>query len=206
MSLRGRRGIVPADSSGARPGEALRTAPDGPDRRALGARLALERGAQAVIFDVTDDAQAIEEMTVKLSDKAFLPRPVVIVKAGNAEQLMMLVNKNEEAWVRIEIVVEPTKWPHYDVGILLTIVLVILTIVMIFAFRYKCKSSRTWDSLHQDTMRVISRLETKTYSTQGCSGAQRHHRAWGSASSSNSSPVCAICLEDFQDGQVRGQS
>ncbi|CAL8306863.1 unnamed protein product, partial [Gadus morhua 'NCC'] len=165
------------------------------------ARMALDRGAQAVIFDVTDDAQAIEEMTVKLSEKAFLPRPVVIVKAGNAEQLMMLVNKNEEALVRIQIVLEPTKWPYYDVFILLTIVVVIITILMIFAFRYKCKSSRTWDSLHQDTMRVISRLETKTYSTQGCSGSQRHHRAWGSASSSNSSPVCAICLEDFQDGQ-----
>lgn len=36
--------------------------------------------------------------------------------------------------------------PHYDVGILLTIVLAILTIVLIFAFRYKCKSNRTWVS------------------------------------------------------------
>lgn len=131
-------------------------------------------------------------------------------------------------------------------GILLTIVLAILTIVLIFAFRYKCKSNRTWvsesnnvgksvgcqwivfsldpqtswtcvtyfsdpgflcvqDSVHQQTMRAISRLETKTYSSQGCSGSQRHRAAWGSASSSNSSPVCAICLEEFQDGQVRGE-
>lgn len=121
-------------------------------------------------------------------------------------------------------------------GILLTIVLAILTIVLIFAFRYKCKSNRTWvsewckcvsgfsliwvyssvskvtvpflclqDSVHQQTMRAISRLETKTYSSQGCSGSQRHRGAWGSASSSNSSPVCAICLEEFQDGQVRGE-
>lgn len=36
--------------------------------------------------------------------------------------------------------------PHYDVGILLTIVLAILTIILIFAFRYKCKSNRTWVS------------------------------------------------------------
>ncbi len=58
------------------------------------------------------------------------------------------------------------------------------------------------DSVHQQTMRAISRLETKTYNSQGCSGTQRHRAAWGSASSSNSSPVCAICLEEFQDGQV----
>ncbi|KAK0143207.1 E3 ubiquitin-protein ligase RNF43 [Merluccius polli] len=161
------------------------------------ARLALERGAQAVIFDVTDDANAAAE----LLEKDFLPHPVVIVEAENAEELMMLVNKNEEARVRIEILVEPPKWHHYDVGILLTIVLAILTIVMIFAFRYKCKSNRTWDSVHQQTMRAISRLETKTYSAQGCSGSRRHRGGWGSASSSNSSPVCAICLEDFQDGQ-----
>lgn len=126
--------------------------------------------------------------------------------------------------------------PHYDVGILLTIVLAIVTIVLIFALRYKCKSNRTWvsewskyvsgytliwvhksvskvtiaflclqDSVHQQTMRAISRLETKTYNSQGCSGSQRHRGAWGSASSSNSSPVCAICLEEFQDGQVRGE-
>ncbi|KAF0038085.1 hypothetical protein F2P81_008569 [Scophthalmus maximus] len=126
---------------------------------------------------------------------------IVLVEAEDAEELMGLVNKNEEAKVLIEILVEQSRWPHYDVGILLTIILAILTIVLIFAFRYKCKSNRTWDSVHQQTMRAISRLETKTYSSQGCSGSQRHRAAWGSASSSNSSPVCAICLEEFQDGQ-----
>ncbi|XP_068457383.1 E3 ubiquitin-protein ligase RNF43 [Clinocottus analis] len=161
------------------------------------ARMALEKGAQAVIFDVSDDTNAAAE----LGETDSLPRPVVLVKAADAEELMGLVNKNEEAKVRIEIMVEQPRWPHYDVGILLTIVLAILTIVLIFAFRYKCKSNRTWDSVHQQTMQAIGRLETTTYSSQGCSGSQRHRAAWGSASSSNSSPVCAICLEDFQDGQ-----
>ncbi|TNN65007.1 E3 ubiquitin-protein ligase RNF43 [Liparis tanakae] len=161
------------------------------------ARMALDKGAQAVIFDVSDDANAAAE----LRETDSLPRPVVLVEAEDAEELMGLVNKNEEAKVRIEIMVEQPRWPHYDVGILLTIVLAILTIVLIFAFRYKCKSNRTWDSVHQQTMQAISRLETTTYSSQGCSSSQRHRAAWGSASSSNSSPVCAICLEDFQDGQ-----
>lgn len=138
--------------------------------------------------------------------------------------------KNEQKST-VVLLLSPSQ-PHYDVGILLTIVLAILTIVLIFAFRYKCKSNRTWvsallwtkvlhsdlltlthhpplwcaqDSVHQQTMRAISRLETTTYSSQGCSGTQRHRGAWGSASSSNSSPVCAICLEEFQDGQVNGE-
>lgn len=59
------------------------------------------------------------------------------------------------------------------------------------------------DSVHQQTRQAISRLETKTYNSQGCSGPHHQRAPWGSASSSNSSPVCAICLEEFQDGQVR---
>ncbi|XP_013878564.1 E3 ubiquitin-protein ligase RNF43 isoform X2 [Austrofundulus limnaeus] len=163
------------------------------------ARMALDKGAQAVIFDVSDDTNAAADFS-QFQETDSLPRPVVLVKGENAEKLMGLVNKNEEANVVIEIKMEP-KWPHYDVSILLTIVLVILTIVLIFAFRYKCKPNRTWDSVHQQTMRAIGRLETRTYRSQSCSGSQRHRGAWGSASSSNSSPVCAICLEEFQEGQ-----
>ncbi|XP_052313464.1 E3 ubiquitin-protein ligase RNF43-like [Oncorhynchus keta] len=161
------------------------------------ARLALERGAQAVIFDVTDDVNA----KFQLHDSDSLLRPVVLMQAEDAETLMELVNRNEEASVRIDIKREDPKWAHYDVVVLLTIVLAILAIVSIFAFRYRCKSSRTWDSVHQQTMRAISRLETRMYSSQGCGGSQRHRGGWGSNSSSNSSPVCAICLDEFLEGQ-----
>ncbi|XP_051523451.1 E3 ubiquitin-protein ligase RNF43-like isoform X2 [Myxocyprinus asiaticus] len=161
------------------------------------ARLALQRGAQAVIFDITDDASAAQE----LRDSGSLPRPVVLVKSSDAEELMGLVNKNEEAMVLIDIMMETPKWPHYDVGILLTVALAVVAIIMIFALRFHCRSNRTWDSVHQQTMRVISRLETRTYSSQGCSGSQRSRTAPGSNSSSNSSPICAICLEEFLDGQ-----
>ncbi|XP_077078598.1 E3 ubiquitin-protein ligase RNF43 isoform X1 [Siphateles boraxobius] len=159
------------------------------------ARLAIQRGAQAVIFDITDDPAA----AVELRDASSLPRPVLLVKSSDAEELMGLVNKNEEAMVYIDIMMDPPKWPHYDVGILLTVALAVLAIIMIFALRFRCRSNRTWDSVHQETMRAISRLETRTYSSQGCSGSQRSGAA--SNSSSSSSPICAICLEEFMDGQ-----
>ncbi|XP_023688897.1 E3 ubiquitin-protein ligase RNF43 [Paramormyrops kingsleyae] len=165
------------------------------------ARLALKRGAQAVIFDVTDDAGAAVELHESLVSSDFLLNPVVLVQAKDAEVLMGLVNRNEEAMVRIEVMIEPPKWPHYDVGILLTVVLAVLAIIMIFAFRYRCKSNRNWDSVHQQTMRAISQLETRTYSSQGCAASQRHGGHRESGSSSSSSPMCAICLEEFLDGQ-----
>ncbi|XP_057676130.1 E3 ubiquitin-protein ligase RNF43 [Corythoichthys intestinalis] len=166
------------------------------------AHMALHKGARAVIFDVSDDVSDDVIAAAEFRETDSLTRPVVLVKnAVDAEELMALVNKNEEAEVRIEKFVEKPTWPHYDVGILLTIVLAVLMIILIFAFRYKCKTNRTWDSVHQQTIRAISRLETKTYISQGCAGSQRPRGAWGSASSSNSTPVCAICLEEFQDGQ-----
>lgn len=107
-------------------------------------------------------------------NSGILKKPVVMVKAGVAEELMGLVNKNEEAKVEINIMMETPKWvstntnthrewtqrmcrvshvcflfllqTHYEVGILLTVVSVVLAIIMIFAFRSRCRSNRTWVS------------------------------------------------------------
>ncbi|KAG9348643.1 hypothetical protein JZ751_002383, partial [Albula glossodonta] len=101
--------------------------------------------------------------------------------------LMSLVNKNEEAMVRIEVLTEVVEWPQYDLGILLIGVLAVMSVTMAFAFRFRCMSKRSWDSVHQQTMQAVSRLETRRYSSQ------RHP---------SSSPACAICLEDFLEGQL----
>ncbi|XP_058854192.1 E3 ubiquitin-protein ligase RNF43-like isoform X2 [Acipenser ruthenus] len=159
------------------------------------ARLALDRGAQAVIFDVTDDATAAE----KLRQSDDLLKPVVLVQAKDAETLMELVNNNQEATVQIDVRLEQEG--HYDVGILLTVVTALLVIILIFAFRFRCRQNRNRDSMQQQTIRAISRLQTRMYKSQCRSGSQRSRGKWESASSSNSSPVCVICLEEFADGQ-----
>lgn len=105
--------------------------------------MALNKGAQAVIFDVSVDASAAAEVTTnpngekivmyawtlqaesyilhlllfpaltcvgQLRETDSLPRPVVLVDAENAEELMGLVNKNEEANVRIESMPPVLRW------------------------------------------------------------------------------------------------
>ncbi|KPP58110.1 hypothetical protein Z043_124091, partial [Scleropages formosus] len=79
------------------------------------ARLAVKRGAKAVIFDVTDDAgAAVELREALLASGDYLL--VVLVQAKDAEVLMGLVNRNEEATVRIEVMVEPPRWSGFGVS------------------------------------------------------------------------------------------
>ncbi|NXS14229.1 RNF43 ligase, partial [Neodrepanis coruscans] len=52
------------------------------------------------------------------------------------------------------------------------------------------------DSLQQQTLQAIGQLATRRYQPR-CRPASR----WDSASSCSSAPVCAICLEEFTEGQ-----
>ncbi|XP_009463080.1 PREDICTED: E3 ubiquitin-protein ligase RNF43 [Nipponia nippon] len=155
------------------------------------AKLAGERGARAILFDITDDESAADQ----LRKPRGLSQPVVLIRGHDAELLMGVVNKNREAHVKIEVK-EPPAWPDYDVWILLTVVSTVVVIILIFVVRTKCQLNRTQDSLQQQTMQAIGQLATRRYQAR-CRQASR----WDSASSCSSAPVCAICLEEFSEGQ-----
>ncbi|NXI37262.1 RNF43 ligase, partial [Galbula dea] len=155
------------------------------------AKLAGERGARAILFDITDDESAADQ----LRKPRGLSQPVVLIRGHDAELLMGVVNKNREAHVKIEVK-EPPAWPDYDVWILLTVVSTVVVIILIFVVRTKCQLNRTQDSVQQQTMQAIRQLATRKYQAR-CRQASR----WDSASSCSSAPVCAICLEEFSEGQ-----
>ncbi|KGL96369.1 E3 ubiquitin-protein ligase RNF43, partial [Charadrius vociferus] len=155
------------------------------------AKLAGERGARAILFDITDDESAADQ----LRKPRGLSQPVVLIRGHDAELLMGVVNKNREAHVKIEVK-EPPAWPDYDVWILLTVVSTVVVIILIFVVRTKCQLNRTQDSLQQQTMQAIGQLATRKYR-----GRCRQAARWDSASSCSSAPVCAVCLEEFSEGQ-----
>uniref|UniRef100_A0A663EM79 E3 ubiquitin-protein ligase RNF43 n=1 Tax=Aquila chrysaetos chrysaetos TaxID=223781 RepID=A0A663EM79_AQUCH len=156
------------------------------------AKLAGERGARAILFDITDDESAADQ----LRKPRGLSQPVVLIRGHDAELLMGVVNKNREAHVKIEVK-EPPAWPDYDVWILLTVVSTVVVIILIFVVRTKCHFLSPWqDSLQQQTMQAIGQLATRKYQAR-CRQTSR----WDSASSCSSAPVCAICLEEFSEGQ-----
>uniref|UniRef100_D3ZP81 RING-type E3 ubiquitin transferase n=1 Tax=Rattus norvegicus TaxID=10116 RepID=D3ZP81_RAT len=158
------------------------------------ARMAGERGASAVLFDITEDRSAAEQLQQPLG----LTKPVVLIWGSDAEKLMEFVYKNRKAYVWIELK-EPPAWANYDVWILLTVVGTVFVIILASVLRIRCRPhpSRP-DPLQQRTARAISQLATRRYQAS----CRRARAEWpDSGSSSSSAPVCAICLEEFTEGQ-----
>ncbi|XP_053130544.1 E3 ubiquitin-protein ligase RNF43 [Hemicordylus capensis] len=156
------------------------------------AKLAGERGAQAVLFDITDDQGAADQ----LKQPHGLNHPVVLIWGHDAELLMGVVNNNREAHVKIEVKETPA-WPDYDVWILLTMMSTVLLIVLVFIIRTRCQPSRTRNNVQEETLQAISQLATRRYRAP----PRRQTPTGDSVSTCSSAPVCAICLEEFSDGQ-----
>ncbi|KAG7236474.1 hypothetical protein INR49_000848, partial [Caranx melampygus] len=64
------------------------------------AKRAVQRGATAVIFDVSENPDAIDQLNQVAEDP--LKRPVVYVKGNDAVKLMNIVNKQKVARARIQ--------------------------------------------------------------------------------------------------------
>ncbi|XP_036925780.1 E3 ubiquitin-protein ligase RNF43 [Sturnira hondurensis] len=158
------------------------------------ARMAGERGASAVLFDITEDRAAAEQLQQPLG----LTWPVVLIWGHDAEKLMEFVYKNRKAHVRIELK-EPPAWPDYDVWILLTVVGTIFVVILASVLRIRCRPRHSRpDPLQQRTAWAISQLATRRYRAS----CRRAGAEWpDSGSSCSSAPVCAICLEEFSEGQ-----
>uniref|UniRef100_A0A9L0IH29 E3 ubiquitin-protein ligase RNF43 n=1 Tax=Equus asinus TaxID=9793 RepID=A0A9L0IH29_EQUAS len=196
------------------------------------ARMAGERGASAVLFDITEDRAAAEQVPrdievleegagqskiklpgegevrtqqllwalslLQLQQPLGLTWPVVLIWGNDAEKLMEFVYKNRKAHVRIELK-EPPTWPDYDVWILLTVVGTIFVVILASVLRIRCRPRHSRpDPLQQRTAWAISQLATRRYRAN----CRRARAEWpDSGSSCSSAPVCAICLEEFSEGQ-----
>ncbi|XP_077336796.1 E3 ubiquitin-protein ligase RNF43 isoform X1 [Lithobates pipiens] len=160
------------------------------------ARIAGERGSRAILFDISDNEEAEKE----LNKPAGLSQPVVLIRGRDAERLMNLVHNNTEALVKIEVPEQP-KWPDHDIWILVTVVGTVSVIVLYSVIRLRCKQTPTQDSLQQQTLLAISRLGTRKYHPRRSRDWRGNGGKVETASTSSSVPVCAVCLEEFSEGQ-----
>ncbi|MBN3298884.1 ZNRF3 ligase, partial [Amia calva] len=164
----------------------------------LQAKRAVQRGATAVIFDVSENPDAIDQLNQGSEDP--LKRPVVYVKGADAVKLMNIVNKQKVARARIQH--RPPRQPteYFDMGIFLAFFVVVSLVCLVLLIKIKLKQRRSQSSMNRMAIQALEKMETRKFKSKS-----KGHREGGcgmsDSLSSSSTSDCAICLEKYIDGE-----
>ncbi|XP_056274874.1 E3 ubiquitin-protein ligase znrf3 isoform X2 [Pseudoliparis swirei] len=159
------------------------------------ARRAVQRGATAVIFDVSENPDAIDQLNQLGEDP--LKRPVVYVKGNDAVKLMNIVNKQKVARARIQHR-PPRPTEYFDMGIFLAFFVVVSLVCLVLLIKIKLKQRRSQSSMNRMAIQALEKMETRKFKAKG--KVQRESGGSDSLSSSSTAD-CAICLERYVDGE-----
>uniref|UniRef100_A0A8C4TI95 E3 ubiquitin-protein ligase ZNRF3 n=1 Tax=Erpetoichthys calabaricus TaxID=27687 RepID=A0A8C4TI95_ERPCA len=162
------------------------------------AKRAVQRGATAVIFDVSENPDAIDQLNQGSEDP--LKRPVVYVKGADAVKLMNIVNKQKVARARIQH--RPPRQPteYFDMGIFLAFFVVVSLVCLVLLIKIKLKQRRSQSSLNRMAVQALEKMETRKFKSKN-KGYREGGPAPSDTLSSSSTSDCAICLEKYIDGE-----
>ncbi|XP_069353232.1 E3 ubiquitin-protein ligase ZNRF3 [Eulemur rufifrons] len=162
------------------------------------AKRAVQRGATAVIFDVSENPEAIDQLNQASEDP--LKRPVVYVKGADAIKLMNIVNKQKVARARIQH--RPLRQPteYFDMGIFLAFFVVVSLVCLILLVKIKLKQRRSQNSMNRLAVQALEKMETRKFNSKSKGRRDGSCGALDTLSSSSTSD-CAICLEKYIDGE-----
>ncbi|XP_051829009.1 E3 ubiquitin-protein ligase ZNRF3 isoform X2 [Antechinus flavipes] len=162
------------------------------------AKRAVQRGATAVIFDVSENPDAIDQLNQGSEDP--LKRPVVYVKGADAVKLMNIVNKQKVARARIQH--RPPRQPteYFDMGIFLAFFVVVSLVCLFLLVKIKLKQRRSQNSMNRLAVQALEKMETRKFKSKS---KGTREGSWGALDtlSSSSTSDCAICLEKYIDGE-----
>ncbi|XP_010602024.1 E3 ubiquitin-protein ligase ZNRF3 isoform X1 [Fukomys damarensis] len=161
------------------------------------AKRAVQRGATAVIFDVSENPEAIDQLNQGSEDP--LKRPVVYVKGADAIKLMNIVNKQKVARARIQH--RPPRQPieYFDMGMFLAFFVLVSLASLIFLVRIKLNQRRQ-NSMNRLAVQALEKMETRKFNSKSKGRREGSCGALDTLSSSSTSD-CAICLEKYTDGE-----
>lgn len=162
------------------------------------AKRAVQRGATAVIFDVSENLDAIDQLNQGSEDP--LKRPVVYVKGMDAVRLMNIVNKQKVARARIQH--RPPRQPteYFDMGIFLAFFVVVSLVCLVLLIKIKLKQRRSQSSMNRMAIQALEKMETRKFKSKGKVLREGSCGTLDTLSSSSTSD-CAICLEKYVDGE-----
>ncbi|XP_032898984.1 E3 ubiquitin-protein ligase ZNRF3 isoform X2 [Amblyraja radiata] len=161
------------------------------------AKRAVQRGATAVIFDVSENPDAIDQLNQGSEDP--LKRPVVYVKGVDAARLMNIVNKQKVARARIQHR-PPRPTEYFDMGIFLAFFVVVSLVCLVLLIKIKLKQRRSQSSMNRLALQALEKMETRKFKSKSKVSREGNCGASDTLSSSSTSD-CAICLEKYVDGE-----
>ncbi|XP_078741965.1 E3 ubiquitin-protein ligase znrf3-like, partial [Lampetra fluviatilis] len=177
----------------------------------------MERGATAVIFDVTDNAAAAEQLNEEGVEP--LPRPVVCVRGGEAAKVMRVVQTERRARARIVPRTAPGAGgsDYVDVAIFVSLFLLVAVVCLLLLAKVKLAQRRSRTTQARLTEAAIRKMETLKYRPRprrgrgvrgrdpvgfggGGGGVATPGRA-DTPSTAGSTSDCAICLDRYVEGE-----
>ncbi|XP_052335190.1 E3 ubiquitin-protein ligase znrf3-like isoform X2 [Oncorhynchus keta] len=161
------------------------------------AKRAVQRGATAVIFDVSENSDAIDQLNKLAEDP--LKRPVVYVKGADAVKLMNIVNKQKVARARIQHR-PPRPTEYFDMGIFLAFFVVVSLVCLVLLIKIKLKQRRSQSSMNRMAIQALEKMETRKFKAKVKGQRESSYGASDSLTSSSTSD-CAICLEKYIEGE-----
>ncbi|XP_052075585.1 E3 ubiquitin-protein ligase ZNRF3-like isoform X1 [Mytilus californianus] len=172
------------------------------------AKVAIRRGATAVVFDVSD----VPEASKRLRNYAWqqLDRPVITIHGNEAIRLMTIIQTQQNARARIRSL--PSNVPaknendkeYLDVGIFVAVFVALCILVIVILIKFKCRHREQQLSMSELAKQAIAKLETRKYQCKKEKSLTRLTSPTSDVYSQTSSngDSCAICLEEYREGQV----
>ncbi|XP_029198272.1 E3 ubiquitin-protein ligase ZNRF3-like [Acropora muricata] len=174
-------------------------------------RRAIQRGATAIIFDISDYPDAAKELNAANTKIA---RPVVLINGKDAKKLTNIIKNQKVSRARIQYSVagytpQRASNEYFDMVIFMTFFILVSIVCFILLLKIKWRQKQKESSLTRMALHALSRMETRKYhsETMESSSSSEENRNLSDAESTLSTQLestnakCVICLEKFKNGQ-----
>ncbi|PIK46207.1 putative E3 ubiquitin-protein ligase ZNRF3-like [Apostichopus japonicus] len=164
----------------------------------------IQRGATAVIVDISKDRNARENLR-EAGMLRRLDRPVILVNDVHAKELMEVIFREKNALARIKPVYNQTKVEppterseFLDMGIFISFFILIAIICLLLVVKLRWRQRRKQDSQTRQTMHALAKMRTRKYKR---GDRRQREEIVITPSVASDGSVCAICLDEFREGE-----
>ncbi|XP_014678971.1 PREDICTED: E3 ubiquitin-protein ligase ZNRF3-like, partial [Priapulus caudatus] len=186
------------------------------------AEKAIQRGAVAVVFDVTDNPDAVLQLRGP-ADQPLLSRPVVLIQGPDAAKLMNIVNTQKMAHARIAYQPgddddEQSGKEYIEIGVFFAFFVIVCIVCVLIVLKMKWRQQSDESSLTRLARQAVGKMEVKRYHGSGgeeeeeerreaAEKPQRPHPSLATGSQPQvDAEMCVVCLEEYADGVERARA